>query len=100
MKYTVPAFNPTDAGTIAASVIPIPAAQVLRGLRVTGANLVFLHSSPPTTSGQHLDGWPLGPNADEPLLGEALPLAANSGALTKLYVTAVAASEVRTLTLD
>lgn len=98
-KYTIPAFDATNAGTIAASIIAIPwdSARKLLPPRVTGANKVYLSLAVPTAANFD-DGYPLGPNADDAELGEALVISNEDGAQSHLYVTATSASEVRTLT--
>lgn len=99
-KYTVPAFDNTNATTIAASIVEIPPNRTFRGLRVTAANKVYVHTAKPTTSQEHLDGFPLGPNATDAELGEVLPLDIEAGGYNTLYVTAASASQVRTLAID
>jgi hypothetical protein len=97
-KHTIPAFNPAD---IPGSIVTIPrTSNRLKAFRVTGAALVLVHATKPTTEAEHLEGWPLGHNATTPLLGEALPMDFNGGAQSALYVTAISASEVRVIELS
>ena len=97
-KYTIPAFDDTNPGTVEASIVAIPwdASRKFLPPRNTGAGTVYLSLTRPSAE-TALDGFPLGPNATSPELGECLPIGNLDGAGSVLFLTSATGSEVRTL---